>query len=177
MKKSILIQNFHQNISKFSQNFPKICVFRPKAQTSNAFFYKSSVNFSRVWTKNTNCWEIEKILKFFDKYSLEKLNFYLFLEKLLLKIEPSEMTSFFYNKFFNFGGGGNVPCVPPPGGATGFQIFSRNFGLYLIKQKDLLRFAGFLRIFKSGLRFLQIFQLNLSCFSFFDISIENKTLK
>ena len=52
----------------------------------------------------------EKILKY-----LEKLNFFLFLEKLLLKIEPSEITSFFYNNFFQFGGGGNVPCVPPAG--------------------------------------------------------------
>ena len=34
---------------------------------------------------------------------------------MLLKIEPSEITPFFYNNFFDFGGGGggNVPCVPP----------------------------------------------------------------
>ena len=38
-KNSIFLMNFQQKISKFSQNFPKICVFRPKAQTSNAFFY------------------------------------------------------------------------------------------------------------------------------------------
>ena len=56
----------------------------------------------------------EKILKFFENNSIEKLSFYLFLEKLLLKIEPSEITSFFYNNFFQFfGGGGDVPCVPP----------------------------------------------------------------
>ena len=53
----------------------------------------------------------EKTLKFFVKNSLEKLHFYLFLEKLLLKIEPSEITSFFYNNFFNFGGGRSL-CFP-----------------------------------------------------------------
>ena len=30
---------------------------------------------------------------------------------LLLKIEPSEITPFFYNNFFDLGGG-DVPCVP-----------------------------------------------------------------
>ena len=45
----------------------------------------------------------------FDKNSLEKLNFYLFLEKLLLKIEPSEITSFFYSNF-PISGGGDVSC-------------------------------------------------------------------
>ena len=35
----------------------------------------------------------------------------------MLKIEPTEITSFFYNKFFNFGGG-TFP-VFPPGYATG----------------------------------------------------------
>ena len=39
----------------------------------------------------------------------------MFLEKLLLKIEPSEITSFFYN-FFNLWGGPSLcsPPVPPP---------------------------------------------------------------
>ena len=69
-------------------------------------FSKPSVNASRLWTKNTNCWEIlRKLRNFLIKIHQEKLNFYLFLEKLLLKIEPSEITSFFYNIFFNFGVG------------------------------------------------------------------------
>ena len=57
----------------------------------------------------------EKILKIFDENSIEKLKFYLFLflilffENLLLKIEPSEITPFFYNKFFRFRGGGFPP--------------------------------------------------------------------
>ena len=59
--------------------------------------------------------KFEKILKFFDKNSLEKLNFYLFLEKLLLKIEPSEIPSFFSNSFYNFGVGTfRVSPLPAP---------------------------------------------------------------
>ena len=58
----------------------------------------------------------EKILKFFDENSIENLNFFIFyfyfFENLLLKIEPSEITPFFYNKFFGFGGGGNFPLPP-----------------------------------------------------------------
>ena len=44
----------------------------------------------------------------FDKKSIEKLNFELFLEKLMLEIEPWKITSFFYNTFFHFGGGGGA---------------------------------------------------------------------
>ena len=66
---------------------------------------KPCVKFSRVWTKNTIRWgNFEKILKIFDENSIEKLNFYLFWEYLLLKIKPSEITSFFYNNFFPVGG-------------------------------------------------------------------------
>ena len=47
----------------------------------------------------------EKFLKVFDENSIEKLIFiFYFLENLLLKIEPSEITPFFYNNFFAFGG-------------------------------------------------------------------------
>ena len=53
----------------------------------------------------------EKILKIFDKNSIEKLNFSRLLEKCFLKIDPSEITSFFYNNSFNFWRG-NVPRVP-----------------------------------------------------------------
>ena len=55
----------------------------------------------------------EQNLEFFDKDSLEKLKFYPFLEKLLLKLEHSEITAFFYKTLFNFGR--NVLCVPPGG--------------------------------------------------------------
>ena len=80
-------------------------------------FYKLCVNFSLFWTKNTNFLEIfEKIVKFFNENSIEKIVFLnYFLVKLGLKIEPSEITSFFYNNFFNFWW--DVPGVPP-GNAT-----------------------------------------------------------
>ena len=51
--------------------------------------------------KNTN---LRKIWE-----NLEKLKFKLFLGKFLLKIELSEIPSFFYNNFFHLG---DVPCVP-----------------------------------------------------------------
>ena len=60
----------------------------------------------------------EKILKFFDENSIEKLNslfffyFLFFFENLFQKIELSEITPFFYNNFFGFGGG-EFPPFPP----------------------------------------------------------------
>ena len=53
--------------------------------------------------------KFEKILKCLDENSIEKLHLLLFLENLLLKIEPSEIRSFFYNNFFGFRGGGLSP--------------------------------------------------------------------
>ena len=72
-------------------------------------FNKPCVNFSHVWTKNANAREI---LKIFDENSIEKVNYlFIFLENLLLKIEPSEITQFFYNNFVGFGG---REFPPPP---------------------------------------------------------------
>ena len=63
----------------------------------------------RVFGRKTIAWEIlEKILKIFDENSKEKLDFYLFLGKLLLKLEHSEIISFLYNIFFQLRG------VEPP---------------------------------------------------------------
>ena len=79
-------------------------------------FNKPCINFSRVWTKYKLLEIFEKFLKFFDENSIEKLSFFLFfiiyfLENLLLKIEPSEITPFFYNNFSVSGGG--FPPFPP----------------------------------------------------------------
>ena len=62
--------------------------------------------FARLDKKRKLLGNFEKILKFFDENSMEKLNFYFIfiLENLLLKIEPSEITPFFYNDFFLFRG-------------------------------------------------------------------------
>ena len=44
----------------------------------------------------------------------------------MLKIEHSEITPFFYNNFFNFGGQGNVPYpVFPPGYATDKNVVNK----------------------------------------------------
>ena len=120
---SKIVKNFHPlpdsfsgfktNLLRFSLKIAQKCLILVYFQKIT----KPGVKFPRVLMTNTNCWEI---LRNFDKNSLEKLNFYLFLEKLLLKIEPSEIISFFYNNFFNFGG--DVPCVPP-GGATGLWYY------------------------------------------------------
>ena len=39
-KNSIFLMNFYQKISKFSQNFPTVCIFRPNARKINAWFLK-----------------------------------------------------------------------------------------------------------------------------------------
>ena len=39
-KNSIFLMNFYQKISKFSQNFQTIYIFRPNARKSNAGFIK-----------------------------------------------------------------------------------------------------------------------------------------
>ena len=49
--------------------------------------------------------KFQKILNIFDENSIEKVNFLkLFLENLLLKIEPSEITPVFCNNSSGFGG-------------------------------------------------------------------------
>ena len=40
------------------------------------------------------------------------MEFFIFFENLLLKIELSEIRPFFYNIFFGFGGGGNFSLPP-----------------------------------------------------------------
>ena len=61
--------------------------------------------FARL-DKNAVFGNFEKILKFFDENSIENLNLYFIfiLENVLLKIELSEITPFFYNIFFGFRG-------------------------------------------------------------------------
>ena len=111
-----------RKFSKFSWENSKKCIILAYSQQN----LKNPSSLFRAFGRKIQIvgkfWEnFEKILKVFDKNSLEKLNFYLFLEKLLLKIESSEKTSFFYNSFFNFGEGGTFP-VFPPAGATGYCI-------------------------------------------------------
>ena len=99
-----------------AEEFSHICTLSEEKCKMHYFslfytkLYKPRVTFSRVWTKNTNCWEIfEKFLKFFDENSIEKLTFTLFLENML--IGHLETTSFFYN-FPHFGRGGRFRLSP-----------------------------------------------------------------
>ena len=76
------------------------------------FFKNHAFNF-RAFGRKTHGWEnFKKILKFLEENPIEKMIFLLFLEKLLLKIKPSKITSDFYNNFFLFRGG-YVPVFPP----------------------------------------------------------------
>ena len=97
-----------ENFRKFAKNSLR------KLQNCRVFAFlqkisKPCVKFSRVRTKNKVGWgNFEKIMKIFDENSIEKLNFYLFWENFWLKIEPSEITSF-YPAIFPVRGGVELP--------------------------------------------------------------------
>ena len=76
-------------------------------------FNKPCLNFSRVWRKTTmfwvilrNVWKCLIILK-------RKIDFWWFLERSLLKMEHSEITSHFYNKLSMFAGMSPLPLATP----------------------------------------------------------------
>ena len=53
-----------------------------------------------VWTKLRNCWgHFEKILKCFNENSMKIMNFKQCLKIFSIQLEPSGITSFFYNNF------------------------------------------------------------------------------
>ena len=72
--------------------------------------------FARLGEKPKLLGNVEKILNFFVENSIEKLILLLFIffENLLLKIDLSEITPFFYNTFFGFGGGVEISPLSPP---------------------------------------------------------------
>ena len=55
--------------------------------------------FSPLDKKHKFLWNFEKTLKIFYENSIEILNFIVILGNLLLELEPSEITPFFYNIF------------------------------------------------------------------------------
>ena len=76
--KNKVIGNFEKTFKNFLQKIAKnalFCIFFN-------IFSKPCVTFSRVWTKNANCWEI---LKISDENSIEKLNFYFILNFIFRK--------------------------------------------------------------------------------------------
>ena len=72
--------------------------------------------FGRLDEKRKLLGNFGKLMKISDENSIEKLNFYLIFififRKFVTKLEPSEITPFFYNNFFGFGWG-NFPPSPP----------------------------------------------------------------
>ena len=71
---------------------------------------KQSVKFLRVLRKNTIGLDIfEKILKVFDKRSIEKVNFYLFLGKVVAKIRACGNNIIFLQECFSGKGTLNPP--------------------------------------------------------------------
>ena len=115
-------EKFFEIIRKFSKIFKNLSRKLPKMHNLSIFFKcfnKACVNSSRIWTKNANFWEIlRKNCNVLMKIPLKNwiLYFYLynfnFFANLLLKIEPSEITPFFYNILFGFGVGGKFPTSP-----------------------------------------------------------------
>ena len=101
-----------QSRKKF-RNFAKILFRKLPKCIILAYFTQNFTNpalIFRAFGRKTNCLKI--LAKILDENSIKKLTFKLFLKKLMLKIEPSEITSFFYNIFFQFRGWTRFRCPP-----------------------------------------------------------------
>ena len=73
-KNSIFLQNFHQKISKFSQNFSTICVFRPSPKKINVWFVKYFEKYAKIVHSYQFSNEIfSKISKVFSKFPINCL--------------------------------------------------------------------------------------------------------
>ena len=95
-----------------AREFSKISKIIPEANCTNAVFspilqrnFKTMRSiFAHLDGKHNFLGFPQKCLKISDVHSMEKLNFSIFSENRLLKIETSEIISFFYN-IFPVGGG------------------------------------------------------------------------
>ena len=127
--------------------------------------------FSRLDEKHNLLETCEEILKIFDEDSTEKLNFYFIFNFIfrtfVTKIDPSEITSFFYNGFFGFGG---IFHLSPPAYALAYSInlIRYNFWLFscfwTIWSKTLSDFKKFRNCLQFHIGFsvkvLKIFKLH-----------------
>ena len=86
--------------------------------------------FGRLDEKYKLLANFEKILKFFDKNSIENWFFLFFIENFLIKLELSEITPFFYNNFFVFGGISLFPPWRRPCVASSFHSGNHNSTSY-----------------------------------------------
>ena len=73
--------------------------------------------FARLGEKHKLLRNFEKILEIFDDNSIEKLNFYLFLGKVVAKNRALGNNIIFLQQFFPVRGGVQTP-LPPPAYAT-----------------------------------------------------------
>ena len=114
-----ILRKFSKIVKEFLKKIAQFLAYFSKNLTNHALIFCA---FGR---KTHMLGNSEKILKVFDETSIEKLNIYFIcicsLENLLLKIEPSEITPFFCNNFFGFGGGRIFP-LPPATPLTSWQI-------------------------------------------------------
>ena len=119
----------HELLGKF-EKFSQISkIFLQKIAKMHYFsiffkkFNKPCVNFSRVWTKNTNCWEnLTNFRKFFIKIQWENWIVNAF-GKVVAKNRAFGNNIIFLQQFFSISGWrGTFPMFPYSGGAYGYII-------------------------------------------------------
>ena len=104
---------FLENYLYVNSHRPSLSVTAPQVLRARKIPENGSAgNLSRVWRKNTNCLEIWRNFRKFSKEFQRKIEFLRVLESLLVKIEPSKITSFFYKNFLNIEVG-DVPYASP----------------------------------------------------------------
>ena len=108
LRKTIIIWEFLRKLSKISWEMSKKSIILAYSQPSFKILSLLFRAFGRYIQSVGKFWEN---FKFLDKNSLEMLNIYLFLENLLLQIEPSDVSSFFQH-FFQILVGGRSRCSP-----------------------------------------------------------------
>ena len=74
----------------------------------------------------------EKILEIFDENSIEKLNFYIFLGKVVAKNRAFGNTIIFQQQFFPVRGDGFEPPLTPPADATGYNMHPAAWAFYQV---------------------------------------------
>ena len=103
-----VLRNFSKIFIRILLKMHYFCIFFQRNLTNHSLFFCA-------FGQKTQRKKFEKSLKIFDENSNEKLNFYLslFFEYLLLKIEPSKITSFL-QQFFSVSGGGALISLLSP---------------------------------------------------------------
>ena len=109
-KSSKILKTFLQKVGKYAL----LAYFSTNLTTYALIFYA----FGR---KSQILWKIWKNSQIFWWKFYRKLIFFIFFENFLLKIEPWEITQFFYTNFFGFGGIPPFPLATPLGRSGTFR--------------------------------------------------------